>query len=42
MKDRYFKVGCLSQHTSDWKDITSDQEVLQNVQGIKFDKSPLQ
>ena len=39
----YTKAGCLSQHISDWKDITSDQEVLQTVQGMKleFEESPL-
>ena len=41
---RHFKAGCLSQHLSAWEEITSDQEVLQTVQGIKleFEESPLQ
>ena len=41
---RRFKAGCLSQHISAWEEITSDQEVLQTVQGMKleFDESPLQ
>ena len=41
---RHFKVECLSQHTSAWEKITSDQELLQTVQGMKleFEESPLQ
>ena len=41
---RHFKAGCLSQHISAWEEITSDQEVLQTVQGMKleFEESPLQ
>ena len=41
---RRFKAGCLSQHISAWEEITSDQEVLQTVQGMKleFEESPLQ
>ena len=41
---RHFKAGCLSQHISAWEEITSDQEVLQTVQGIKleFEEGPLQ
>ena len=41
---RHFNVGCLSQHISAWGEITSDQEVLQTVQGMKieFEESPLQ
>ena len=38
------KAGYLSQHISTWEEITSDQEVLQTVQGMKleFEESPLQ
>ena len=41
---RHFKAGCLSQYISAWEEITSDQEVLQAVQGMKleFEESPLQ
>ena len=41
---RHFKAGYLSQHISTWEEITSDQEVLQTVQGMKleFEESPLQ
>ena len=41
---RRFKAECLSQHISAWEEITSDQEVLQTVQGMKleFEESPLQ
>ena len=41
---RRFKAGCLSQDISAWEEITSDQEVLQTVQGMKleFEESPLQ
>ena len=41
---RSFKAGCLSQHISAWEEITSDQEVLQTVQGMKleFEESPFQ
>ena len=41
---RYFKAGCLFQHISACEEITSDQEVLQAVQGMKleFEESPLQ
>ena len=35
---------CLFQHISAWEEITSGQEILQTVQGMKieFEKSPLQ
>ena len=38
-----FKAGCLSLHISAWEEITSDEEVLQTVQGMKleFEESPL-
>ena len=41
---RDFKAGCLSQHISAWEEISSNQEVLQTVQGMKleFEESPLQ
>ena len=41
---RRHKAGCLSQHISAWEEITSDQEVLRTVQGMKleFEESPLQ
>ena len=41
---RYFKAGYLSQRISAWEEITSDQEVLKTVQGMKleFEESPLQ
>ena len=41
---RHFKAGCLSQHIFAWEEITSDQEVLQTVQGIKleFEENPFQ
>ena len=41
---RHFKAECLSQRISAWEEITSDQEVLQTVQGMKleFEESPLQ
>ena len=41
---RHFKAGCLSQYTSIWKDITSDQQALQVVQEMKleFEESPFQ
>ena len=41
---RHFKAGCLSHHIAAWEEITSDQEVLQTVQGIKleFEETPLQ
>ena len=41
---RHFKAGCLSLHISAWEGITSDQEVLQTVQGMKleFEENPLQ
>ena len=34
---RHFKAGCQSQHISAWEEITSDQEVLQTVQGMKLE-----
>ena len=41
---RHFKAGYLSQRISAWEEITSDQEVLKTVQGMKleFEESPLQ
>ena len=41
---RHFKAACLPQHISAWEEITSDQQVLQTVQGVKveFEESPLQ
>ena len=41
---RHFKAGCLSQHISAWEEITSNQVVLQTVQGMKleFEEIPLQ
>ena len=40
---RHFKAGCLSQHISAWEEITSNQKVLQTVQGMKleFEENPL-
>ena len=39
----HFKAWCLFQHIFAWKAITSDQEVLQNIQRIKleFEENPL-
>ena len=41
---RHFKAGYLSQHIPASEEITSDQEVLQTLEGLKleFEESPLQ